>query len=302
MPSERPQNNLPFLLSLLFLGILTRASIIENKPAAIGMEGNSIYASAPAVTARAYGVKILGQDFLILKQRELKRLAPASLTKLLTAALALDYIPSETYIEFSPEAKTTGEKTSSVAAGEKLLRDDTLLLAVASSANDAASALAETVGRAAGGKTYTERLTIFRHMMNERAHAIGMLDSSFQNPTGLDEKDHFSSAEDLARLAEYVWKRYPQIFALSRMKEGKVSSADGGEHLVINTNELLRELPTLLGGKTGFTDNAGGALIFLYPLKNEEVAIIVILKSEDRFGDGRKIIQWLEKNVSHIVE
>ena len=131
--------------------------------------------------------------------------------------------------------------------------------------------------------------------MNKKAGEIGLRNSSFKNPTGLDEADHLSTAEDLALLSEYTWRNYPQLWTLTRSPQSTIFSSAGQTYQIANTNELLEEFPAILGGKTGFTDNAKGNLILLYPIKKSgDVAIIVILRSEDRFGDGRKIIQWLE--------
>ena len=102
------------------------------------------------------------------------------------------------------------------------------------------------------------------------------------------------SAEDLAILAEYILKKHTKILEISRTVETVVYSDKLTEYRVANTNDLLREFPAILGGKTGFTDNAKGALLFLYPVRPGLTAIAVLLGSEDRFEDGRWIIQWLE--------
>lgn len=264
------------LAAIVFTPITARKTPAENELA-------SILPQEPVLNAHAYLIKIMGGEKPLAKRREWKRLAPASLTKLLTAVVATELIPAANSIYFSEEAKKAEQKSSTASVGERFLRDDIIRFALIESANDAALALAETVGRDS-----------FVAALNEEAKAIGLLNSSFQNPAGLDQENHLSTAEDLSLLAEYIWQSNPELWEMTRTMEETIYSIDGKEHKIINTNELLKEFPAILGGKTGFTDNAKGALLFLYPARPDKTAIVVLLGSENRFGDGRKIIKWLE--------
>lgn len=252
----------------------------------------------PEVTAHAYLVKIIGEEEPVLKRRESKPLAPASLTKILTYIVAKETLKERDSIKFSEKSKESaeaGEKLSYVASGEKLSLEDTLKLMLIFSANDAASAIAEKIGIRWGAETYEERIRIFTGLMNKKASELEMNDSYFENPSGLDSDRHLTTARDLAKLAEYVWYKHPEMWEISRTTETGIISNQDKSYTIKNTNDLLLEFPGLLGGKTGFTDNAQGTLLLLYPVKPDNIAIIVILKSDDRFEDGRKIIRWLEK-------
>lgn len=250
----------------------------------------------PQINAHAYLVKIIGEDGALLSQRSWKPLPPASLTKILTALVAYEELPAAEKIRFSEDAKRVEEKTSSAKAGEIFARNDVIRLALIGSANDAALALAESVGAEMGGATFEDRVRLFVWKMNERARELGMLSSEFKNPAGLDEEGHLSTAEDVTRLAEYTWFRHKELWENSRIISAEILSESGNIHKVVTTNDLLKEFPAILGGKTGFTDEAKGTLIMLYPMRPDKVAVIVILGSDDRFGDGRKIIQWLEES------
>lgn len=267
------------LAAIVFTPTTARKTPAENELAAI-------LPQEPVLNAHAYFVKVIGEEKPLAKRREWKKLAPASLTKLLTAVVALKLIPAANSIYFSEEAKKAEPKSSTASVGESFFRDDLIRLALIESANDAALALAETTGRDS-----------FVAALNKEAKAIGLFDSFFQNPTGLDQENHLSTAEDMARLAEYIVDNHPELWEITRTMEETIYSIDGKEHKIINTNELLKEFPAILGGKTGFTDNAKGALLFLYPVRPDKTAMIVLLGSDDRFGDGRKIISWLE-NIS----
>ena len=255
-----------------------------------------VFGRTPKINAHAYIVKIIGQNQPALSRREWKSLPPASLTKILTAVLAEEILLPEDKIIFSEEAKKTEEKLSPVKRGDTVLRDQAITLALVSSFNDAALALAENIGKNKGGGNFNQRLHIFKFLLNERANLLGLTGSEFQNPIGLDEDGHYASANDLARLAEYVWLNHPDIWEISRQIETTIKTEEGAIYKINNTDDLLKEFPAILGSKTGFTEKARGALLFLYPVRPDKTAIIVILGSEDRFGDGRKIIQWLEEN------
>lgn len=250
----------------------------------------------PPLTAHTYIVQIEGEERPIASQRPYKPMRPASITKLMTALLAYERVPKEKIINFSESAKKAEEKTSNVRTNEAVSRDDAIRLVLIPSANDAALALAEHVGKSASSTTiFFEAVHNFVLLMNEKASEIGLTDSSFINPIGLDEEGHMMSARDVARLMEYIGKHHPDLFAISRAKDAVVISDENRAYHIENTNMLLNEYPEILGSKTGLTDLARGALAMVYPIAPGQVAFVVILGSEDRFRDGRKLIQWLKE-------
>ena len=250
----------------------------------------------PVLSAEAYLVALVHHPKPLLARRPRKRLAPASLTKLMTAAVAAEKLAPEDVITLSARAAAAGERVSGAEVGEVFSRQDLLRLTLISSANDAALALAEAVGVKSAASGSDHGAMDFVRLMNEKARVLGMSDTNFANPTGLDAAGHYASAADLGRLAEYILDRHPDLWEVTRYKEAAVSGFGGRRHTLRNTNELLKEFPAIRGGKTGLTDNAKGALLLLYPVRTGQTAIIVLLKSEDRFGDGRKIIKWFEEN------
>lgn len=281
-------------------------------------EQSAFWEPPPELQAHAYVVKVVGEELPLLKQREWKHVAPASLTKILTVLVAREELEEIVWLSVSEDAKKTEAKTSPLETREFVTVEDMMRLALIGSYNDTARALAEAVGKKYGGQTFEDRMRIFRERMNEKARMIGLANSSFANATGLDEEGHFSTAEDLARLAEYVRSNHQKVWEISRTLETKVYTDTGREISVASTNDLLKEFPAIIGGKTGFTDNAGESLLLLYPVRSKspsatadspeakrtsdgvyhlhpnKTAVIVILGSNDRFGDGRKIIHWLE--------
>ena len=248
----------------------------------------------PEIFSQSYLVEIIGDQAPLLARRESKQMRPASLTKILTSLIAIEELDPNAPVVFSLFAKAAGEKESPVPAGEAFIRNDAIRFAVVQSANDAAVALAEAVGRKRGAFSFDDAISLFVQAANQKAKQLGMADSQFQNPTGLDNDDHYTTAEDLFRLVSSVWENHPEIWEFSRANEADIRSVGGTSYHIAATNELLDEFPALRGGKTGLTDLAKGALILLYPVKPDRMAVIIILGSDNRFEDGRKLIHWLD--------
>lgn len=317
------------LFAVFIITLAIAVSLHTARPVLKPVRGREALPPVPSLSAEAYMVRLAGERTILARQREWKKMAPASLTKILTAILAEEELPANATITFSPEAKNTEEKRSPAKAEEVFLRDEILKFALIASANDAALVLADAVGRKMGARNFTDAVTRFGELMNKKALALGMSDSQFQNPNGLDEDGQYTSAADLTLLSEYAWYHHPEIWRISRSIDDTVVSSNHTVYQIRTTDDLLKEFPALQGGKTGFTDNAQGNLLLLYPVRPDspphscisdegttlyqgknmpltqdrtytgyecggKIAIIVILHSRDRFGDGRKVIQWLE--------
>ncbi|MBI3442406.1 MAG: D-alanyl-D-alanine carboxypeptidase [Candidatus Sungbacteria bacterium] len=248
------------------------------------------------IDAESYTVRLVGERTPLLSRQELKRMPPASLTKLMTAVVASEELDPSDAIMFSQTAKAVDPTQSSAAAGESFFRDDALKFAVSGSANDAAQALAEAVGKKYHAYEAAAIRATFTGLMNKKAAELDMANSHFQNSIGLDDPDHFMSAADMSRLLEYIFQKHQGIFEISRAIETTVYSIDRRSHTITNTDDLLKEFPAILGSKTGFTEAAHGALAIVYPVKPNHTALIVLMGSRDRFNDGRKLIRWLENS------
>ncbi|MDP3778430.1 MAG: hypothetical protein Q8R30_00080 [bacterium] len=254
----------------------------------------SLLPPEPEVLAQSYIVQLIGDKNPLLERENTKQMRPASLTKILTSTIALEELEANSPVVFSSFAKATGEKESPVPEGESFVRNDAIRFAMIESANDAAVALAEAVGRKRGAFSFDDALSLFVQAANQKAKSLGMTSSHFENPTGLDNDDHYTTAQDLFRLVSYVWDRHPEIWEFSRSMDADITSMGDRAYHIEATNQLLSEFPALRGGKTGLTDLAKGALILLYPVRPDRTAVIIILGSDDRFADGRALIHWLE--------
>lgn len=214
----------------------------------------------------------------------------ASLTKLMTALVVFenkDIYPLSLPIVLSE--KTVSQIDASrytILEKGKILSLETLLnILLIESGNGAAYVIAETLGE-------KEFITT----MNFKAKELGMQDTFFINSSGLDNeyKYSFSTVKDLSILAQYIQENYPEIFQISTKETYHVFDINNDFYYFIpeNTNRLLFEIPEIIGGKTGWTPRAGQCLMVLFSHpENNNYFISIVLNSQDRFGDIRKIIQ-----------
>ena len=215
-----------------------------------------------------------------------KKLPVASLTKLMTALVVLDEINLDSRVIVSKNAVASEGDKGNLKAGEEITVRSLLYLLLVNSSNDAAVALAEHI---------SDSEEKFVELMNAKTEELELKNTHFANATGLDKKDNYSTAYDLAKLINYALEK-PLLWEIMRVQSLNVFSVDGKEaHHLKNTNKLLGKLPgiNIIGGKTGFTNQAGECLILAVsrPENNKRI-ICVILGSEDRFGEMEKLVNW----------
>jgi D-alanyl-D-alanine carboxypeptidase (penicillin-binding protein 5/6) len=201
-------------------------------------------ASAPQVGGRAYVVENATMGEVLLQRNPHLRVPIASITKLMTVLVTLEHARLDDVVTVTGPAAARGESTIFLRRGERLTVRELVQAALIQSANDAAAALADYVGKGNRGRFVT--------LMNRKARQLGLRDTHFVNADGLDAPGHYSSAEDVTRLAR-VAMRNPAVRKTVRMKEATIS---GGRRLE-TWNDLLSTFPGLLGVKTGHTSAAG---------------------------------------------
>lgn len=282
---------------------LETASVAADPMLALPRLIRTAQTSPPEVRADAVLVVRFKTGEVLFEREPARRLPIASLTKLTTALIFAESVEPLRGVPFSPEALRAGdpdEKRSAVLAGDTLKAEDVLKLLLISSDADAAYAAAEYAavlkepGLAAA--SFEERIRAFVALMNGRARELGLADTHFANPGGSDDPENYSTARDLARLAAFITEHRLELWAVTRIRETFVFGASGQRYGVINTNTLLEEYPAIYGSKTGFEDEARGALLLIYQIAREEPIAIVLLRSGNRAADGRALIRWLEEN------
>lgn len=232
-----------------------------------------------------------GNEEILFEKNNNEKLPIASLTKLMTANIVLENYDLSQVREISENAVEENEDFGNLKVGEVFSVGELLYPLLMESSNDAAISLAEIVGDEA-----------FVDLMNLEAGKLAMENTHFVNPTGLGPKNsedsiNYSTATDLIKLTKYLLETKPLIWQILSLAEFDLYSADGVfHHKVKSTNELLGETPSILGGKTGQTPEAKGCLILVLKTpRGKGYLINVILGSEDRFGEMRKLVNWVKE-------
>lgn len=212
-------------------------------------------------------------------------LPPASLIKLLTALVALDYCKKDTVLQSANLSHLKlDESKMGLHEGERMYFGDLMYGLLLPSGNDAAVTLAAHCTNQEKG---------FVQLMNEKADALGMTHTDITNPTGQDEAGNITTAHDLAILARAAMNN-PLIAEIVKTPYRKVFDVDGTySHALVNTNVLLRQDKSVLGVKTGTTDNAKQNLIMLFTLPTGQKIFVVVLGSNDRFQEAINLRRWV---------
>ena len=234
--------------------------------------------------ASALSVKVYknGSQKIIFEKNSNQTWPIASLTKLMTALVAMENYDFSQQLEISKEAVEQPEDFGQLKVGEKLSVENLLYLALIESSNDAVFALAEPIGKEA-----------FADLMNLEAKHLGLQNTNFVDPTGYSPET-YSTAKDLTTLSRYLIEKKPEIFKISILAEFDLYTPDGVfHHKLSNTNELLNGYQEIVGGKTGYTNEAGGCLILiLKDPKDGSIFINIILGAVNRFEEMEKLIEY----------
>jgi D-alanyl-D-alanine carboxypeptidase len=211
----------------------------------------------------------------------------ASLTKILTALVAVRDIPTDQDVTISQTALDT-EGESGLTLGEVWDLADLSAFMLVVSSNDGATALREAYESHTGGS--------FIAAMNNKAKKLG-ISARFVNETGLDigfgHETNAGSAHDIALLLASALSEAPSLLDATRSESVTFTSESGVKHTADNTNHLINDIPWALGAKTGFTDAAGGNLAVAFDRSVGHPVIVVVMGSsrEGRFEDVRKLIE-----------
>lgn len=255
--------------------------------------------SPPQITSGAAIVYDPLDNVIIFAKNAAKPLGIASITKIMTAVVALERIGKDDVVEIPEEAVETEGNEGELTIGEHFTLHDLVMVMLTTSSNDAAAALARHVGFLYGAISFEESQKVFVRLMNETAQKLNLPKTRFENPTGLDTDEsagiisNVSTAEEIAKLISYAI-RYPLIEHIYAAPSA-ISSQENIVHPLSSTHTLLTNEPGVISGKTGFTDNAGGTLATVAEIPIGKLAIVVVLDStrSDRFDDTLRLFDWL---------
>ncbi len=255
------------------------------------IETNSSTTELPMINSRAYVVIDRKSNTILIGKNENQKKKMASTTKIMTALVVIEHCNLSDTVEISKKAASTGGSRLGLKTGDKITVYDLLYGLMMRSGNDAAVALAEYV---AGS------ITDFADLMNEKTTALGLSNTHFVTPHGLDEDEHYTTAYELAILSNYAMNN--EIFAKIVGTKNYTITINGYPKSLINTNELLGVLNGVYGIKTGFTNGANRCLVTC--CKRGDMDIICVVLGADtkkyRTTDSIKLIEYSFNNFTYV--
>lgn len=237
----------------------------------------------PTLTAERWIVHDARDDVVLASWNADERAPMASVTKVMTSIVVLENADLSEVVTIPSFVTGLRGSTAGLVPGEQWTVGDLMIAMMVRSGNDAAYTLGNHVG---GGSTQA-----FVDLMNAKARELGMNDTRFANPAGLDAEDHYSTARDLLTLI-IASQDYPDIVRLGRITTVSMQpDPNGRERLFSNTNQLVGRYPGAIGLKTGDTPWADKVLLGVTERAGRTI-YSVVMHSDDHFADTREIVEW----------
>ena len=214
---------------------------------------------------------------VIFEKNSHEKLHPASMTKMMSMLLIIENIEKgviswDEMVTTSPNASGMGGSQILLETGEQMSVRDLFKGIAVASGNDAVVAMAEKIAGTEG---------MFVSMMNERAKQLGLTDTNFKNPHGLDAADHYSSAYDMSIIAKELVK-HPQVLEYTSIYEDYLRQNTDRKIWLVNTNKLVRFYPGVDGLKTGYTKEAGYCLTATAKKGNSRFIAVVMGETDSK--------------------
>ncbi|MFA4999467.1 MAG: serine hydrolase [Parcubacteria group bacterium] len=224
-----------------------------------------------------------GEEIFSLHKTE--RWPLASLSKLMSAVVALENMELEQKVTLSSAAIATEGVAGGFTTGETYMIEDLVYAMMVVSSNDAAVALSENMpaGR-------------FVELMNLKTSELGMNDTRFVEPTGLSMLNQ-GTVNDLALLVEYAWSAHPDLFSVSSRKITIIRELNARKNIRLTNINTLAERSDFLGGKTGYTEDANENLISVFSI-NGKPTTIIILGADNRIEEANKILSFIKNDIN----
>lgn len=238
--------------------------------------------AAPSVSAAAAVLMEADSGRILVDVNAHSRLPMASTTKIMTALVALSNSDPDDVVTVSEKAVGIEGSSVYLKAGEQLTMEQLLYALLLESANDAAAAIAIAV---AGD------IPSFADLMNETAAELGLTESHFTNPHGLDADDHYTTAYDLALLTKYALREPAFAKIVSTYKTTIPLSGAEGTRVLVNHNKMLKSYNGAIGVKTGYTRRCGRCLVSA-AARDGVTMIAVTLSAPDDWRDHAALLDY----------
>lgn len=281
-----------FCFILLFNYYCSFADDIENEV----IDSNSIETSTNDLSnlnlnARSCIILDRLSHKVLYGKNENSKVKMASTTKIMTATVIIENCDLNKTIEVSKKAAGTGGSRLGLKSGDKITIRDLLYGLMLCSGNDAAVALAESCSGS---------IPEFSILMNEKAKELGLNNSHFESPHGLDSDNHYTTAYELSILSDYALQN--KIFLNIVGTKNYTITVNGSPKNLSNTNELLGNLLGVYGIKTGFTNGANRCLVTACKRDNMDIICVVLGCDTKKFRtqDSIKLIEYAFKNFEYV--
>ena len=251
------------------------------KSVTIPVKKENIFAEPPDISAEAVIVIDKDSSAILFEKNADKQLYPASITKVMTALVALEKMSFDQIVTIDEASEAVGN-TIHLQKGEQIRVGELFKGLLIASGNDAAFALASAYP--GGYNKFVER-------MNQKAKELHMDNTKFVSVSGVEEEDHMTTARDIATLVKEAMKQ--EVFAktVSIRQTSIFDTAGAIVHPLYTTNQLLGTVKGVEGIKTGWTTQAGECLV-TQTKRNDHTIITVVLNSQDRFSESKRFIEW----------
>jgi len=265
--------------------VLSNETALHTNPIGASVFKKIDTAPVPDVHAEIFGVWDLESGELYAEKTTSVRWPLASLTKLMTAVVALTHISMDTVVEVSSSSFPQQEEESMFPLPQGKYHVPELLGAMlVGSRNEAAEALAQLYGRRE-----------FIDAMNTQASVWGMHRTYFEEPTGLSIVNQ-SAADEIYKMVQRIFFEFPEVFEMTRSTEFALHP-ESGEPITIKSTNVFVGRDDFLGGKTGYIDASQGNLVSIFRYE-ERPLVLIVLGAEDRFGATEALYRWFTENYS----
>lgn len=287
---------IPIFMFFIFISMFVYVSFaddIDTETIDVSTEINSFTDTytepikEPDVNSRACVVIDRKANSVLFGKNENSKKKMASTTKIMTATIIIEKCNLTDTIEISKKAAGTGGSRLGLKTGDKITVLDLLYGLMLRSGNDAAVALAEYAGGDING---------FAELMNAKALELGLTNTHFETPHGLDSNEHYTTAYELAILSNYALNN--PTFAKIVGTKNYTITINGSPKVLSNTNELLGNMEGVYGIKTGFTNGANRCLVTACKKNNIDIICVVLGADTKKFRtiDSIKLINYVFNN------
>ncbi len=240
----------------------------------------------PDMKAKAAVAKDLDSGVDMYRFNTGERWALASLTKLMSAVVAVEELGLSSNIVITEKAMATEGVAGNFSLNEVYSSGDLIKAMLVVSSNRAAMAIADSIG-----------VLRFADKMQMKANSLGMMNTTFAEPTGLSFMNQ-GTVEDLEKLVGYIYRIHPELLEIGRQKSVTLKELiRGSEREILNINAFVHSRSDFFGGKTGYTDQAGGNLITIFDHEGRKL-LYIVLGTDDRFGQTELLSNWTFKAFS----